>query len=110
MARISAFVVWILISILFVVIGIYIIKCKKAKPFGFWANAEAPQVTDVVAYNKALGKLWIIFGIGFARDGLPLLAGEKSPLIVISMIGAMFLCIGAMVYYTLAIEAKYKIR
>lgn len=108
MVRIGAYVVWILISILFVVIGIYIIKCKKAKPFGFWANAEVPQVTDVVAYNKALGKLWIIFGIGFAIDGLPLLAGEKSPLIVISMIGAMFLCIGVMVYYTLAIEAKYK--
>lgn len=108
MARIGAFVIWILISVLFVALGVYIIKSKKAKPFGFWANANAPEVTDVVAYNKALGKLWIIFGIGFAVDGLPLLAGQNSPLILISVVGAMFLCIGVMVYYSLAIEAKYK--
>ena len=108
MARIGAFVIWILVSVLFVAFGVYIIKSKKAKPFGFWANANAPEVTDVVAYNKALGKLWIIFGIGFAVDGLPLLAGQNSPLILISVVGAMFLCIGVMVYYSLAIEAKYK--
>ena len=108
MATIGAFVIWILVSVLFVAFGVYIIKSKKAKPFGFWANANAPEVTDVVAYNKALGKLWIIFGIGFAVDGLPLLAGQNSPLILISVVGAMFLCIGVMVYYSLAIEAKYK--
>ena len=108
MARILAFVIWILVSLLFVIIGIYIMKSKKAKPFGFWANAQAPEVTDVDAYNKALGKLWVIFGVGFAVDGLPLLAGQNSPLILISVVGAMFLCIGVMVYYTLVIEAKFK--
>lgn len=108
MARIVAFIVWIVISLLFVCIGIYIIKCKDAKPFGFWANAGVPEVTDVVAYNKALGRLWIIFGVGFAVDGLPLLAGQNSPLILISVVGAMFLAIGVMVYYTLVIESKYK--
>lgn len=108
MARIAAFIVMLIISIGFIAIGIYIIKSKKAKPFGFWANAEAPEVTDVTAYNKALGKLWIIFGVGFAVDGLPLLAGQNSPLILISVVGAMFLAIGVMVYYTLAIESKYK--
>lgn len=108
MARIGAFVLWLFVSLLFVALGIYIIKSKKAKPFGFWANAEAPAVTDVKGYNKALGKLWIIFGVGFAVDGLPLLAGQNSALVMISVIGAMFLCIGIMVYYTLAIEAKFK--
>lgn len=108
MARIVAFVLWLFVSLLFVALGIYIIKSKKAKPFGFWANAEAPEVTDVKGYNKALGKLWIIFGVGFAVDGLPLLAGQNSALVMISVIGAMFLCIGIMVYYSLAIEAKFK--
>ena len=108
MARIGAFVIWLLVSLLFIVFGIYITKSKKSKPFGFWANAEAPEVTDVEGYNKALGKLWIIFGVGFAVDGLPLLAGQNSPLILISVVGAMFLAIGVMVYYTLAIESKYK--
>lgn len=108
MARICAFVIWIVVSLLFVGIGIYIINSRKAKPFGFWANAKAPEVTDVEGYNKALGKLWIIFGIGFALDGLPLLAGQNSPLILISVIGAMFLSIGVMVYYSVVIEPKYK--
>lgn len=106
--RIMAFVIWIICSLLFIFIGIYVMKNKKAKPFGFWANAEAPEVTDVEDYNKALGKLWIIFGVGFAIDGLPLLAGQNSALIMISVIGAMFLCIGIMVYYTLVIETKFK--
>lgn len=106
--RIMGFLLWIIVSILFVVMGIYIRKSKKAKPFGFWANADAPQVKDVGGYNKALGKLWIIFGIGFGIDGLPLLAGQNSAIIILSILGAMFLAIGTMIYYTLAIEAKYK--
>lgn len=108
MVRIIAFIIWMIVSIGFVALGIYIMKSKKAKPFGFWANAEAPEVTDVKAYNKALGKLWIIFGVGFGIDGLPLLAGQNEALVILSVIGAMFLTIGIMVYYTLAIEAKYK--
>lgn len=109
MERIITFVIWAILGVIFVGFGIYIINSKKAKPFGFWANAKAPEeVTDVKAYNRALGKLWIVFGVGFVVDGLPLLAGENSPLILISIIGAMFLAIGAMVYYSLAIEAKYK--
>ena len=106
--RMIAFVIWIICSLLFVVIGIYVMKNKKAKPFGFWANAKAPEVTDVEGYNKALGKLWIIFGVGFAIDGIPFLIEKHPALVIVSMIGAMFLCIGVMVYYTIAIEAKYK--
>ena len=106
--RIMAFVIWIMCSLLCVVIGIYVMKSKKTKPFGFWANAEAPEVTDVEGYNKALGRLWIIFGVGFAIDGLPLLAEKYPALVIVSVIGAMFLTIGVMVYYSLAIEAKYK--
>lgn len=108
MERIAAFIIWAVVALAAIALGIYIRKSKKAKPFGFWANAEAPEVTDVVAYNKALGKLWIVFGVGFALDGLPLLAGQNSALIMLSVVGAMFLAIGTMIYYTLAIETKYK--
>ena len=102
------FIIWLVFSLFLIIWGLVTFFSKSAKPFGFWANAKAPEVTDVVAYNKALGKLWIIFGIGFAVDGLPLLAGQNSPLILISVVGAMFLTIGIMVYYSLAIESKYK--
>lgn len=108
MERIAAFIIWVVVALAAIMLGIYISKSKKAKPFGFWANAETPEVTDVVAYNKALGKLWIVFGVGFALDGLPLLAGQNSALIMLSVVGAMFLSIGTMIYYTLAIETKFK--
>lgn len=108
METIIGFGIWIIVSLLFVIFGIYITKSKKAKPFGFWANASAPEVKDVEGYNKALGKLWIVFGVAFGIIGLPLLAGQNSAIIIISVLGAMFLAVGTMIYYTLAIEAKYK--
>jgi len=36
--------------------GIYDMKSKKTKPFGFWANAEVKMIEDVKGYNRALGK------------------------------------------------------
>jgi len=38
--RLIAFVIWVIIGVLFIVMGIYDFNSKKAKPFGFWANAE----------------------------------------------------------------------
>ena len=102
------FVIWLVVSLLFVIFGIFTMKSKKAKPFGFWANAAAPEVTDVQGYNKALGKLWVVFGVAFGIIGLPLLAGQNSAIIILSVLGAMFLSVGTMIYYTLAIEARYK--
>jgi len=105
---VMAFVIWLLMSIAFVILGIYACISKKEVAFGFWANAAAPEVTDVQGYNKALGKLWVVFGVAFGIIGLPLLAGQNSAIIILSVLGAMFLSVGTMIYYTLAIEARYK--
>ena len=35
--RLIAFVIWVIIGVLFIVMGIYDFNSKKAKPFGFWA-------------------------------------------------------------------------
>ena len=43
--------------------GIYDFNSKKAKPFGFWANAEVAHIEDVKGYNRALGILWCVYGI-----------------------------------------------
>lgn len=61
-----AFVVWILLGDGFVIGGITALFARKARPFGFWANAEVFPVKDVRAYNKALGKLFIAFGVIYA--------------------------------------------
>lgn len=107
-----AFGIWLAISIFFVALGIYCYVSKSAKAFGFWANAEVFGVKDgkVREYNKALGRLWIVFGIIFALLGIPLLKGQNAPEALISVVGTMFLSIGAMVYYVVVLENKYRKR
>ena len=103
-----AFVIWLLMSIAFVILGIYASVSKKEVAFGFWANADTFPVNDVKAYNRAVGKLWIVFGIVFVVLGLPLLKGQNNPFIILSILGIMIEAIAAMVVYTTVIEKKYR--
>ena len=103
-----AFIIWALMGVLFIAMGIYDISSKKAKPFGFWANAEVASIEDVRGYNRALGILWCVYGVLFVLIGLPLLAGQNSGSIIISMLGTMFISIGAMIAYVVGIEPKYR--
>ncbi|BBF42510.1 hypothetical protein lbkm_1192 [Lachnospiraceae bacterium KM106-2] len=102
------FLIWLIVGGLFIVFGIYTYRSKKQKVFGFWSFGESFEVNDVKVYNHALGKLWIVFGILFALLGIPLLSGQNSPVVFISIIGAMFEAIGAMVIYITVIEKKYR--
>ena len=88
--------------------GHYDFNSKKAKPFGFWANAEVAPIEDVKGYNRALGILWCVYGILFTLIGLPLLDGQNSGLIIIPILGAMLISIAAMVAYVVGIEPKYR--
>ena len=106
--RLIAFIIWAIIGVLFIVIGIYDLISKKEKPFGFWANGEVPSIEDVKGYNRALGILWCVYGVLFTLIGLPLLDGQNSGLIIISILGAMLISIAAMVAYVVGIEPKYR--
>ena len=103
-----AFIIWSVLGAFFVVMGIYDMTSKKEKPFGFWANAEVAPIEDVKGYNRALGKLWCVYGVLFTLIGLPLLNGQNSGLLIMTMLGTMFLSIGAMVTYVVGIEPKYR--
>lgn len=94
-----AYLFWLLLSIFFILMGIRAIFSKKEVAFGFWSNAKMFPVNNLKAYNRALGILWCIFGFIFALLGLPLLAGQNSPYILISIIGVMFETILTMVIY-----------
>lgn len=102
--HVIAFLIWTLFAAVFIVLGLYASHSKKPYPFGFWANAEIFPVEDIKGYNKALGKLYGVFGIMFALLGLPLLAGEDSPYIVFSILGTLFLAISMMAVYITKIE------
>ena len=105
--RIIAFVIWEILGVLFIAMGIYNLNSKEAKPFGFWANTEVAPIEDVKSYNHALGIVWCGYGVLFTLIGLPLLDEQNSGLIILSILGAMFISIAAMVVYVVGIESKY---
>ena len=49
--RLIAFVIWAIMGVLFIAMGIYDLNSKKAKPFGFWANAEVAPIWRFVYVN-----------------------------------------------------------
>ena len=62
-------IVWLVImapvSLLFTGLGIY--ACKRKKPMWFWSGStvEESEITDVPAYNRANGILWLAFSAIF---------------------------------------------
>ena len=106
--RMMAFIIWTMMGVLFVIMGIYDVNSKRAKPFGFWANADVTDIDDVRGYNRALGVLWCVYGILFTLIGMPLLDGKNSGMIIIPILGAMFISIAAMIVYVVCIESKYR--
>lgn len=104
----AAFIGWAVLGLFFVVWGIYMFFAKNAKPFGFWANAEVAEMKDVKGYNRALGKLWCVFGVLLILLGLPFLFGQNSVGLIITIPGTMIISIGAMIVYVVGIEPKYR--
>lgn len=103
-----AFIIWESIGAVIVLGGIYTMHSKRTRPFGFWANAEVFEVKEVKAYNKDLGKLWIVFGILFALLGMPFLAGQNSGYVAITILGTMILAVFTMAVYVIKIEGKHR--
>lgn len=109
MGSVIAFIAWAFFGAAFIVLGIYVRFSKKERAFGFWANAKVSPVKDAAGYNRALSRLWCIFGVVFILLGLPfLIGGQNSPLLIISMLGSMFAVIAAMAVYELGIMKKYR--
>lgn len=102
-----AFVIWIMVSLVFVAIGIYDLRAKEV--VGFWSNGKKPTVEEknLKAYNRAVGILWIAYAVIFLILGLPLLAGDNSPLVVVTLLGTVAEIIALMAVYVLVIEKKY---
>lgn len=100
-----AFLIWAGVGLLLSGIGVHAFFAKK--PQHFWANAPMIEVNDVKKYNRAVGKLFIAFGVVFTLCGVPLLM-ENKVWIVLSMLLVMPAVIGMMVIYTTVIEKKYK--
>lgn len=99
-----ALLIWEACAVIFVGIGIGCFVTKK--PVGFFANAKPPEIRDIKAYNRAVGKLWLIFSAIFALLGIPLLRPDSS-LVLLSIVGLVWVIILMIIAY-LRIEQKYK--
>lgn len=106
--EIMGFVIWVICGLLFVGIGIYDYRSKKQ--VGFWANFDVPEVEDVIGFNKAVGKLFITYGVVFILIGIPLIPSifyKNMLLVFIPIIGTVFETIWLMVYFVMKIEKDY---
>lgn len=103
---IIGFIIWCMTGGFFIALGIFALFSKK--PVGFWANAKMFEVNDLKKYNRAMCKLFCTMGSVFIALGLPLLLGQNSPWILLSVIGTMLEVIIAMMVYIIVIEKKYK--
>lgn len=101
------FFIWILITLIFVYIGITIRKSNI--PVNLFTFGDAPKVNDIKRYNKAVSNLWLVFTILFEMIGISLLfIKQNSPFIILIVLGVVFLVIGMMVMHT-KIESKYRV-
>lgn len=102
----TGFILWLIVGCLLVALGIGAFFAKKE--VGFFNNVKPLPMRDVKAYNRAVGKLLIVYGIVFTALGLPLLAGQNSALLLLSILGVVAETIGAMAVYILVIQNKYE--
>ena len=100
------FSIWGIAGLVPIALGIHTWRSSKA--INFWANIKITEgMSDVKSYNQAVAKLLWIFGIIFILLGLPLLLGQNSPLIILSVLGTIFECIFFMIML-IKIANKYK--
>lgn len=104
--RIIGFIVWAIVGCIMIGIGISAFFSKEA--VGFWANIKTFPVNDIKGYNHATGKLFILYGVVFVVLGIPLLDGQNTPYILLSVLGVMIETIAIMAIYTLYITKKYR--
>lgn len=90
-----------------IIIGI--VQCLSKEPVGFWAGKEPPKkedVTDVKAYNRKHGMMWIAYGAGFFLcflSGLPFGGVAAAAASGVECIIGLFL----MIWYHNRLEHRY---
>lgn len=101
------FILWTIISIVFVYIGIT--TRRSSIPVNLFTFSDVPKVNDVKGYNRAVSNLWLVFTVLFEMIGISLLfIKQNSPFVVLIVLGVVFLVIGMIVAY-IKIESKYRV-
>lgn len=71
MEHIIVCVIFGLVALIMIAIGVS--NFKSIEPVGFYSGVEPPspeEITDIPAYNKKHGWMWVVYGIGFIICGI----------------------------------------
>lgn len=96
-----------------IMLGIGISQYRSTKPVGFYSGEKPPvecELTDVEAWNKKHGKMWIWYGIGIIISylaGIPFLVVD-SVWCVLPMCGGIIVPIPLMIRYHHKLIREYK--
>lgn len=94
-----------------IMIAVGISNFKSIEPVGFYAGVEPPpskEITDISAYNKKHGWMWVVYGIGFIICGI--LSFLMNSAIALSLVTCFFAVGGVfilMIGHTF-LENKYR--
>lgn len=103
---IIGFVIWSIVSLIFLGIGIASWKAKE--PVGFFTGVKPAKMKDNTAYNRAVAKIWFVFAGVLEVFGIPMLFLEQnSPATFLIVFAVIVLVIVSMIAY-MHVEKKYK--
>lgn len=100
-------VCWI-IGLAIIIAGIAAMKSKK--PAGIYSNVKAPdadEISDLKAYNCAVGKLITGYAVLFIIVGFAAINANKSTAAILIVISAFPGAIAMMIIYETVISPKY---
>ena len=108
MERIIFSIITIPIAALFTGLGIY--AMRREKPMWFWSGSSVrpEEITDIPAYNRANGWMWLAFSGVFWLAAVLALLGSPATGPVLG--GGMLLGIPALIAVYNQIYAKYRKR
>ena len=91
---------------LFFFIGAYAIK--REKPMWFWSGSEvdAAMITDVKAYNRENGRMWMLYSLWFWAAGFAWAWGAAVATVILVL--GCTVGIRILISTYLKIEKKYK--
>lgn len=103
---IIGFIIWSVVTILFVGVGI---NCRKSnEPIGFFTGCKPPEIEKVSEYNRAVSNLWFVSAVVYEHMGIPLLFLEQNNLLFVPIVFGVVIGLIVMMVVYLKIEAKYK--
>ena len=106
----SGILIWMIIMIpcSALVTGIGIYALKREKPMWFWSGTEVSEeeITDIPAYNRANGIMWIVFSGIFWVSTLAAFASMKTAGLI--LIAGCAVGIPALLWTYSMIYARYR--